>query len=312
MKNKHISIGVDVGGSHISCAAFDLSNGMRLRGTIQSIPLNNQGTKEEILDSFLGLIQTCINQIGEENLAGIGIAMPGPFDYVHGIGLFSGDNAKFQNLNGVNLVVDLQKRLNLPDAPIRFINDATAFAIGEYFSGKLKNVKHSLAITLGTGLGSAFLLEGIPVMSEDTVPENGYIWNLPFENGIADDYFSTRGLLKRFYEKTGIKVIGVKEIAELANENKDAIELFKDFGEKLIAFLSPWLAKFEAEAIVFGGNISKASYLLKGAMLNQAREEKLQLEIHFSELEETASFIGSAYLLQEDFWQLIQGQLKYM
>lgn len=47
-------------------------------------------------------------------------------------------------------------------------------------------------------------------------------------------------------------------------------------------------------------------------MQNQAREEKLQLEIHFSELEETASFIGSAYLLQEDFWQLIQGQLKYM
>jgi glucokinase len=311
MKNQ-ISIGVDVGGSHISCSAYDLTNKKLITESISHIPLNNQGSKEEIIVAFGALLRLCTAKIEVDNLVGIGIAMPGPFDYVNGIGLFTGSNAKFQSINEVNLRAEIQENLGLKNIPIRFINDATAFAIGEYFLGKLNGGKQTLAITLGTGLGAAFLSEGIPVIVEDTVPEKGCIWHIPFENGIADDYFSTRGLINRFFERSGKKVNGVKEIADLAKEDIDAEELFYDFGEKIALFLAPWIKKFKVEAIVFGGNISKASYLFNDAMAEQFKKENLELRIEYSELQESAAFVGGAQLLSEEFWKSVKEQLKYM
>lgn len=310
MKNK-ISIGIDVGGSHLSCAAYDLDNKQLIHKSISHVSLNNQGTKEEIVKAFVALIQTCSDKLEFDQFKGIGIAMPGPFDYVNGIGQFTGENAKFQKLNGVNLRSEIQKGLNL-DVPIRFINDATAFAIGEYFEGKLDGSKQTLAITLGTGLGSAFLSEGIPVIVEDTVPENGCIWHLPFGKGIADDYFSTRGLINRYFESTGTKLNGVKEIADLAKENSDAKELFIDFGENLAVFLAPWIRSFQVEKIVFGGNISKASNLFNNAMIHQLKKDDLSVEIYYSELQESAAFVGGAQLLDEEFWKFVATQLQYM
>ncbi|MDQ2179337.1 ROK family protein [Marinifilum sp. D714] len=309
---KQIAIGIDVGGSHASCAAFDLTEKRLITESISHISLNNQGSKTEVIDGFVTLIQTCVGKLSAESLVGIGIAMPGPFDYEKGIGLFTGENAKFQCLNKVNVESELKERLNLPEIPVRFINDATAFAIGEYFLGQLKGCKHTLAITLGTGLGSAFLSDGIPVIVDEKVPENGCIWHLPFENGIADDYFSTRGLVNRYFERTGTKLKGVKELADLSKENSMALELFNDFGEKLALFLAPWIKSFQVEAIVFGGNISKASHLFNDTMNEQFKKEGLLVKINYSELQESAAFVGGAQLLNEEFWSLVKSQLKYM
>jgi len=311
MKNQ-ISIGIDVGGSHISCAAYDLEKNQLIPKSISHISLNNQGTRDEIINAFTLLIQTCFAKVEFDQLRGIGIAMPGPLDYVNGVGLFTGENAKFQKLNEVNLRSAIQNSLEINDLPIRFINDATAFAIGEYFLGKLTASKQTLAITLGTGLGSAFLSDGIPVIVEDSVPENGCIWHLPFEDGIADDYFSTRGLLNRYFEQSGKKLNGVKEMAELAKEHSDARELFEEFGKKLAMFLARWIKSFQVEAIVFGGNISKASNLFNQAMIEQLQKDGLTVNIHYSELQESAAFVGGAQLINEDFWNQVKHQLKYM
>lgn len=310
--NNKISIGVDVGGSHISCAAYDLSDNKLVPESISHTSLNNQGSKEEIVSDFARLLQVCMSKVEFQELKGIGVAMPGPFDYVNCIGLFTGLNNKFKNLYQVNLQEELQKCLNLKGIPIRFINDATAFAIGEYFLGKLNAYEKTLAITLGTGLGSAFLFNGIPVIVEDTVPENGCIWHLPFEKGIADDYFSTRGLVDRFFERTGTKVKGVKEIAEQVQSNSIASELFVDFGKKLAMLLSPWIKSFGVEAIVFGGNISKASHLFNDAMNEQFYMKGLQVSIKYSELQESAAFAGGAQLLNEKYWESVKVQLKHM
>lgn len=309
---KQIAIGIDVGGSHASCAAFDLTEKRLIPASISHVPLNNQGSKTEVIDGFVSLIQDCVGKLSAESLVGVGIAMPGPFDYEKGLGLFTGENAKFQCLNKVNVEVELKKRLNLPEIPVRFINDATAFAIGEYFLGHLKGSKQTLAITLGTGLGSAFLSDGIPVIVNEKVPENGCIWHLPFEKGIADDYFSTRGLVNRYFELTGTKLKGVKELANLSKENSMALELFHDFGVKLASFLAPWIKSFQVEAIVFGGNISKASHLFNDAMNEQFKKEGLLVKINYSELQESAAFVGGAQLFNEEFWSLVKSELKYM
>ena len=309
---KRYAIGVDVGGSHISCTTYDLIQSKLVAGTTRSLPIDNKGSKENIINRFAELLTPSINNITSSELAGIGIAMPGPIDYESGLGLFSGDNAKYVNLCQVNIREELSSALNIDEQVIRFINDATAFALGEFFNGQLIGSKRSLAITLGTGFGAAFLSNGIPVLADEKVPKGGCLWYLSFENGIADDYFSTRGLVDRFEAKSNLNVKGVKEIAEKVVENAHAQAVFDDFGDKLASFLLPWLKSFEVENVVIGGNISKAFKHFENSLKRYIQTKGMNVKIEQSELLENSAFIGAAALLNDEFYTSIKKQLKYM
>jgi glucokinase len=310
MELRRLAIGVDVGGSHISCKLYDLKKNRLLRDKLFSQPINNSGDKDEILDTFEELLKPALSDLRKTDLAGIGLAFPGPFDYVNGTGLFTGENAKYIHLNRVNVRDELSARLDIHPGSIRFINDATAFALGEYVNGTLQQTGKCLAITLGTGFGAAFLSAGIPVIKDKTVPSEGCLWHLPFEDGIADDYFSTRGLISRFETNSGQKVEGVKELSELYNENEYARSVFTDFGYKLACFLGPWIKSFEVEKLVIGGNISKAFSKFEEPLNRELAGEGV--EINPSILLEDAAFIGSAVLLKNAFYRAIKEQLKYM
>ena len=310
---RSIAIGVDVGGSHVSCAACNLDEKRYLPETFSENDLDNQGTVDDIIGAWSRTIQSTIDKVGLEHLSGIGFAMPGPFDYSHGIALFKGNNKKYENIYGLNVPDALRKSLNLPDNfPIRFINDATAFAIGEDWIGKAKGSKRLLAITLGTGFGSAFLKDSLPVVSGSEVPEMGCVWYLPFENGNADDYFSTRGLLNRYHKISGIMLPGVKELAQLVDKQPGAKMLFDDFGRKLGMFLHPWIMKFDVEVLVIGGNISNAFPHFGESLKSMVKSNNVDVRIEVSELKETASMIGSAVLVDESYYDRVKLLLTQM
>lgn len=311
--NKKIAIGVDVGGSHVSCTVYDLEQKQLLAETHAENDLNNHGQPDEVIDAWGKTIKKTMELAGAENIAGIGFAMPGPFDYVKGIPLFTGENGKYENIYGINVPVMLRNYLGLDnDFKIRFINDATAFAIGEDQVGKAKDCANSLSVTLGTGFGSAFIKNGLPIVEGAEVPENGCLWHLPFEDGIADDYFSTRGLINRYEKVTGKKMPGVKQIAELADSTPEAIELFDDFGIKMGTFLQPWIEKFGIETFVMGGNISRAYSLFGGSLNNYLDQANLKMEVAVSELKESASFIGAATLVDDEFYESVLPALAKM
>lgn len=310
---KNIAIGVDIGGSHISCAACNLDEKKYLSETFAESDLNNHGSAEEIIEVWSRTIGQTIIAAGIENIAGIGFAMPGPFNYSEGIALFTGENGKYENIHGLHVPKALRKALDLPEnLPVRFINDATAFALGEDWLGKTNGTARSLAITLGTGFGSAFLADSLPVVSGSEVPETGAVWHLPFESGNADDYFSTRGFLNRFHEKTGNKLQGVKELAQRVDNDPVAQALFNDFGEKLGIFLHPWMERFGVEALVMGGNISHAFSLFEKPMRTYLSGQGSKVKIEVSELKETASIIGSAVLADDRFYNRVKSLLADM
>jgi glucokinase len=308
-----LAIGVDIGGSHVSCAACNITEKRYLLETFSECDLDNQATAEEIINIWSSTIQKTIDKVGLENVAGIGFAMPGPFDYANGIAMFKGNNKKYENIYGLNVPDALRRKMNLPENfPIRFINDATAFAIGEDWIGKACGSKRSMAITLGTGFGSAFLCDRLPVVSGNEVPEMGCVWYLPFGDGNADDYFSTRGFLNRYYEKTGVQLSGVKELARMADEQSDAKLLFDDFGSKLGQFLYPWMVKFGVEVLVIGGNISYAFPLFGESLQSYLDANEAGIRITVSELKESASMIGSAVLVDETYFERIKSLLPQM
>jgi glucokinase len=207
---------------------------------------------------------------------------------------------------------ELSKRLDLSPDHFRFINDATAFAVGEAWIGKATQAVLSLSVTLGTGFGSAFIEQGLPVVERDDVPEKGCFWHLPFKNSIADDYFSTRWFVKRYFELTGKRTGEVKDIAAKAVSDKAAKAVFDEFGTQLCLFLGPWLEKFDTGILVIGGNISGAYSLFGETLETSLRGQGLKTVIEISELLENAALAGSARLFDESFWLQVKSLLSKM
>jgi glucokinase len=310
--DKNIAIGTDIGGSHISCAAVDLVSGNVLKDTLSEKSVDNQASAEVIIDTWSKALSSVLAKVPVEKVKGIGFAMPGPFDYVKGISYIKGV-AKYENLYGVNVAEAIAENLGIKDKMlIRFMNDASSFAVGEAWAGSASKYNRSLSITLGTGFGSAFISNRIPIVDGPEVPKLGCIYHLPYRDGIADDYFSTRGLLGRYKKLTGKELSGVKELASLASSDKIVIDLFTDFGDNAGLFLSTWLKKFKAEILVIGGNISHAYNLFGDVFENRLRTENCNCVVALSKLKEDAALIGSACLLDDDFWKSVQHALPLM
>jgi glucokinase len=156
-----------------------------------------------------------------------------------------------------------------------------------------------VAITLGTGFGSSFINQGKVIEKGNTVPENGYLWDKPFKDGIADDYFSTRWFVNSFNEVSDEEVTGVKRIAELAKlGNADAILLFNKFGENLAACLSDYLINFNADVVVMGGNIAEAFELFKPSLYSELRVRGVKTPFKVSILKESAAMLGAVTLFK--------------
>jgi len=297
---KKFSIGCDIGGSHISCAIVDVASGHIEENSLVSLKVDNSSRSEIILKSWTEAILLCKKQVPSEGkFLGVGIAIPGPFDYVNGIGLYDNSNQKFVHLKDINLRNALSDSLKLESEKIKFINDATAFALGSYWYGSGKGYKKMVTITLGTGFGSSFIEEGKAIDEGTTVPDNGCLWHIPYKDGIADDYFSTRWFVEKYKDLYNIKVEGVRTIAEMADEgNVNALELFKLFGENLADCLAQHLKNFEAEVIVLGGNIAEAYALFEPSFLKGLKNRKVKPDIKVSILKEKAAMLGAAALFK--------------
>lgn len=300
---KEYAIGVDIGGSHISSILVDVSKGTLLRESMAGQKVNNKASAGEILNDWSVAIRKTLMHVDKNDLLGIGFAMPGPFDYLNGVALLKNVD-KYESLYGINVGDELKSRLGLPySLPFRYMNDAMTFAIGECWMGQASAFKNVVALTLGTGFGSAFLTNGVPVIEGGSVPAMGYVYHIPYENGIADDYFSTRWFVREYAERTGIACSGVKEIAERAKQEEQAKKLFQDFGTRIGYFIAPLLHRFKADCLVIGGNISAAVSLFRPSLEIALLKQGIHMEIVISELKESAAMAGSARLLDDDFWR---------
>ena len=97
---QNLAIGVDIGGSHISCAAVDLKSFKILNETRTEKAVDNKAEANQIIRVWVQALTDVIKKIPWNSLKGIGFGMPGPFDYVKGISYIKGV-AKYENLYGM-------------------------------------------------------------------------------------------------------------------------------------------------------------------------------------------------------------------
>jgi polyphosphate glucokinase len=148
---------VDVGGNHVKV----LATGQKEPRKLQSGPALTPRT----------MVREVKRAVKDWNYDVVALGYPGPVIHGHPI-------AEPHNL-GVGWVgFDFSKAFG---RPIRIINDAAMQAIGSYRGGRM------LFLGLGTGLGSAMIVDGVVEPME--------LGHLPYKNGKTyEDYLGARGL----------------------------------------------------------------------------------------------------------------------
>lgn len=266
------AIGVDIGGTTIRSALVSARGAIR-RGSHIERPVHSKGAAEEILRTFCAVMAQNIQQSCREGLSlvAIGIGMCGPQDYEQGIPLMKGLD-KYDALYGMNLKKEFRARLGLAaDFPIAMEVDTWSFARGEAWLGAGKGFRRILALTLGTGFGSAFVADGELLGEGPGIPAPlGWIGSLPFRDGLLDDVISRRGILSLYTGLSGKPLPpgwDVRHIAEAARAG-DALclEVFDGFGHLLGAALTPIIQRFQAECLLFGGRISQSLDLFEDGL----------------------------------------------
>lgn len=290
------AVGVDVGGSHSCAAVIDLLSG-NMVGSPCISPLDSKAGAEDIVSSLTGNIAAAIESSGVDSVEGAGLAFPGPFDYVHGISTVQGVG-KYDRIYGLDVASCLFSTLyDHGVRDFRFVNDASAFALGEFAAGAAKGAGRAVALTLGTGVGSGFVAEGKLVEGGDEVPAYGWVYHLPFEGGIVDEAFSTRWICGRYAELTGTEVSGAKDVADRCACGDDkALRLFREYGERLASFAAPVLMRFKADVLVLGGNISRAYGYFGPELEKGLSESGCRTDVRTSVLLDRAALYGAASL----------------
>jgi glucokinase len=278
--------GIDIGGSHITAGMVDLKGCKLVRNSIIRKHVNSKGNAEEILDAWAEVIGQLFSEHTHIKKK-IGIAMPGPFNYKEGICLIK-DVDKFESLFNLNIKKMLAEKLQIAISNILMMNDTSCFLKGEIFGGAAVGCDNVIGITLGTGLGSARFHSGQTF--------EGDLYFSPFNNGMAEDYLSSRWFIKRYQETTGRTAKNVKELSERILSEPGIQGLFSEFGKNLGEVLYNYAQKHHCKTIVIGGNIAKAWDLFIPATKNFLGMLPEVIVLKKAKLDEVAALTGAASL----------------
>ncbi len=251
---------LDVGGTFVKSVVATLE-GELLPNTETSVPINSDGTREEIEQSFATVVANG-KAIAEYNgyvLAGVGIAFPGPFDYNTGISYMTHKFAALEKLSVKEFFHSLPEIG--ADMPVVFMHDVTAAVLGELNFGAAQGYNNVAIVTLGTGLGFSHTANGEIQYSAMGSPSVS-IYNRPYREGVLEDYASKRGFLRAYAEVRGEanpENLTVAMIGGMCGEgNADALKAFENVGDILATELKPLLSELNIECLLFGGQISRS------------------------------------------------------
>jgi glucokinase len=269
-------IALDLGGTHASAGRID--PGSRRLEEFVRVGLPAGDNRRELL----ARIVAAATAVREDPLVGLGVAVPGPFDYENGVSLLT---EKLEALNGVDLRRELGRALGLDGTAVTFVNDADAFLLGEWWAGSASGQQRAVGVTLGTGVGSAFLDEGRIVDTGPTVPPEGCLHLVTYRGRPLEETVSRRAMIAHY----GDDSLDVHDLARLARGGDAS-------AGGVFSVVAPWLVSFDATCLVVGGSIAKAWDLLRPglreALAGLARLESIACASRIDE----AALLGAAHV----------------
>ena len=237
------------------------------------------------IDSFVQGFSSVIDRLDEPPVA-ISFAFPGPADYPQGI--IGGYLPNFPSFrDGVALGPFLSRKFNLP---VFINNDGDLYAYGEALAGTLpatnrklreagsiKQYRHLIGFTIGTGLGIGIVIDGHLNRGDNSCVET---FCLPLKNhpGIMlEDGASIRAVQRVYGELSGTRNHGFspKDIYDIAKgilpgDQSAAIGSFEELGTILGDAIATSATLIDG-LVVIGGGISAAREFFMPALLREMR-----------------------------------------
>ncbi len=181
----------------------------------------------------------------------------------------------------------LRERMRIPAV---LGNDANVAAVGEWHYGAGKGYNDLLVVTLGTGVGSGFIVDGRLVLGSHgnagelghtTIVIDGRVCTCG-RKGCLEAYVSIRGLRQTFLELDGNPEVlvgeGVRCIAEAAEQGDIAArETFRHAARWLGVGLANAVAITGPARVVLFGGISRSGELLMAPLQERFQEYLLNI-----------------------------------
>lgn len=286
---------LEIGGTHVSAVLVSPEPWALVPGSLTRVSLNANGPADQLLD----VMATAAGTLGHGHQSNWAVAIPGPFDYARGIGLFR-DVGKFESLRGVDVRRGLISRIAPRPSRVHFLNDADAFGVGEYAVGAARGHDRAVCITLGTGVGSAFLDRGEPVNAGPLVPPEGSIHLVLHDGRPLEETVSRRAIRAAYAAAAGqpVEAPDVHTIAERCRAgDRLAHHVLRHAFLSLGATLAPILERFEASILVIGGSVAGSWDVVAPAIrdgLSTAQASVDLLVIRPAERASEAALLGAA------------------
>ncbi|MFF1380579.1 ROK family protein [Streptomyces sp. NPDC058308] len=251
---------LELGGTHVTAALANPATATVTRRVRRRVHARSSA------EHVLGALVRCAGELDAPAGQVWGVAVPGPFDYDKGIARFEGVG-KFDDLYGIDVRAVLLDGVWPRPADTVFLNDAHAFLLGEWRAGAARGHHRSVGITLGTGVGSAFLIDGDAQHRGPGVPSQGRIDLVQANGRPLEDTVSRRAILARYGGEHAARGLDVSEVADRARAGERyARHVLDEAFTTLGAVLAPHLRAFDATVLVVGGAMADSWDLLRPAL----------------------------------------------
>lgn len=240
-------LGVDVGGTTIKAVRLSASGDVVAEHRLSTPDADGSG------DQLVAAVAEAVRLLGGSDGRPVGVVTPGVIDEDRGVVV----GAANLGLRDAPVRARLRERLA---APVAFGHDARAGAIAEARTGAARAVEGTVAfVAVGTGMGSAVLVDGRPLVSGGWAGEIGRVvlTSGPHAGRRVEQVASASALARR---------AGVEDASEVARRvaqgDPAAGALWADTVAVLAEVLA-WLSAVVAPtAIVVGGGLSRSGTLL--------------------------------------------------
>jgi glucokinase len=306
--NREIGIGLDLGGTSIKYALATSSGQILKSGHLLSDADADSG---QILDNLSDVITEMLNEANGlgVDVRVIGIGTPGNVNI--DTGFLMGSTPNFKHWRDINIIESLERRFPIP---VFADNDANVMAIGEARLGAGKGYRNLICVTVGTGIGGGFIVNGQLYrgsafaggeFGHSLVQADGLECNCG-SNGCLEVYASATAMIREYKafgeginQKPDDVQINVARLFELYGQGDPAAKKAIDTA---IYYLGRGLAAsiniFNPEIIVIGGGVADAgdkfiADVRKTAFKYAMRIPRQNVKIVAASLGNKAGFLGA-------------------
>ena len=280
-------LGIDLGGTFIKGGIVDDEGNILLR---DKVPTESEMGADVVVANIVTLCKSLMNKanLSASELGGIGVGVPGTADSERGEVTYA------NNLGWKNFPISDQI-FEILGLPVKIANDASVAALGEARFGCGKGYRHSVMITLGTGVGGGLLLDG--KLFEGNRSAGGELGHVVIvaggepctcgRRGCLEAYASATALIRdtkramekhpesKLWEIGSLDAVTGKTAFDYLDKDESAREVVERYIEMLGVGIVNIANLIRPEIIILGGGVCH-----EGERLIRPLQEMLDREIH--------------------------------